>query len=109
MTSLAAKLVHHFVLMLDRRNIRNRRKSRVPFDTLLQVSETGSSEAVSQDPEVKTDELLQNIRQSEVSLSDTVSIYINSVSVYTLIVLILFYLRTVCSMCELTEHNVPVI
>ena len=53
--------------MLDRKNITNRRKSRVPFDTLLQVSETGSSEAVSQDPEAKTEELLQNIRQSEVS------------------------------------------
>ncbi|XP_053400156.1 F-BAR and double SH3 domains protein 2-like isoform X2 [Mercenaria mercenaria] len=29
------------------------------------VSDSGSSEAVSQDPEVKTEELLQNIRQSE--------------------------------------------
>lgn len=64
---LAAKLVNHFMLMLDRRNIQNRRKSRIPFDTLLQVSQAGSSEAVSQDPEAKTEELLQHIRQSEVT------------------------------------------
>ena len=34
---------------------------------VFQVSESGSSEGVSQDPEVKAEELNQNIRKAEVS------------------------------------------
>ena len=34
---------------------------------LLQVSESGSSEGANQDPEVKAEELHQNIRKAEVS------------------------------------------
>lgn len=73
--SFAASLVNHFSLMLDRRNIQNRRRSGIPFDCLLQVSERGSSEAVSQDPEAKTEELLQQIRVAEVIMSLHLDIY----------------------------------
>jgi len=67
--SFAAKLVNHFILMLDRRKVKNRRKSVVPFDSMLQVSERGSTEAVSQDPMTRSEELQQNIRLSEVWIS----------------------------------------
>ena len=64
--AFAAKLVHHFQLMLAKKNI-NTDHTRV-FDNMLQVSNHGSTEAISQDPEAKTEELNQNIRLSEVNI-----------------------------------------